>query len=220
MMKSNTHNNNEGNRNRLALIWIMISVVIALSFVVFIIDWGETKESPFFFAVFHNSNFFAILTFLIYYIISTQAIFKKVLRTVILPPKDSVRMNLLLVPCIISGIVTYPLLSISTKYIDIIPAAIIYEMSPLFLVLLSSLLFRKEKRFKRLTLWFFILFIFGLTGFGFVAIGQSGESPFKFEVSGIVLWGAFLALLSAFAMHCLQHSALDTRQWRIKKLKK
>ena len=123
---------------------------------------------------------------------------KKILQAVILPPKDSGYMNWLLVPCVISGIATYPLLSISTRYIDIIPVAIIYEMTPLFLVLLSSLLFRKEKRFKRLTLWFFILFALGLTGFGFVAIGQSGESPFKFGISGIVLGGIFLALLSAF----------------------
>ena len=65
MMKSNTHNNNEGNRNRAALIWIMISVV-TLSFTVFIIDWGETNRSPFFFAVFHNA-----------FAISAQAIFSK-----------------------------------------------------------------------------------------------------------------------------------------------
>ena len=196
MMKSNTHNNNEGNRNRAALIWIMISVV-TLSFTVFIIDWGETNRSPFFFAVFHNA--FAILTFLIIIILFRPKLFSaKILKTVILPPKNSIRMNLLLVPCIISGIATFPLLSIATKYIDIIPVAIIYGMSPLFLVLLSSRLFRKEKRFKQLTLWFFILFIFGLIGFGFVAIGQSGESSSTLKISGVTLWGAMVALLSAF----------------------
>ena len=196
MMKSNTNNNSGGGLNRLAFIWIMISV-IAESFVVLIIDWGETKEYPFFFATF--SNFFGFFIFLFIIISIRPKLFsKKVLRAVILAPKDSVRMNLLIVPCIISAIANLPLLSIATKYIDIIPAAIIFEMTPLFLVLLSSLLFRKEKRFKRLTLWVVILFALGLTGFGFVVIGQTGESPLQFEVSGIVLWGAFLALLAAF----------------------
>ena len=97
----------------------------------------------------------------------------------------------------ISGIATFPLLSIATQYIDIIPVAIIYEMAPLFLVLLSSLLFRKEKRYKRLTIWVLVLFAFGLTGFGFVAVGQLGSSS-EFKVSGIALWGAILVLLAAF----------------------
>ena len=194
MMKSND-NNRRSIRNRAALVWMMIHVIVS-SFVVFIIDWGETNKSPFFFSAIQH--FFAFFVFFFIVVSLRPKLFsKKVLRVVFLPPQDSVRMNLLLVPCIISGIVTYPLLSISTKYIDIISAAIIYEMSPLFLVLLSSLLFSKEKRFKRLTFGILFLFIFGLIGFAFVAIGQSGESPLQFEVSGIVLWGLTLALLSA-----------------------
>ena len=195
MMKSNTHNNNEGNRNRAALVWMMASV-IASSFVVLIIAWGETNKSPFFFAA--MDNIFAFFGVLLISIIWHPKIFSaKILKTVILPPKNSIRMNLLLVPCIISGIATFPLLSIATKYIDIIPVAIIYEMAPLFLVLLSSLLFRKEKRYKRLTIWVLVLFAFGLTGFGFVAVGQLGSSS-EFKVSGIALWGAILVLLAAF----------------------
>ena len=46
------------------------------------------------------------------------------------------------------------------EYLGFFHFAIIYEMSPLFLVLLSSLLFSKEKRFKRLTLWDFIFIYF------------------------------------------------------------
>ena len=195
-MKHNTNNNNGGNRNRLAIIWMMISV-IASSFVVLIIAWGETNKSPFFFAAL--DNIFTFCGVLLIVIIWRPKLFSaKVLRAVFRPPQDSVRMNLLLVPCIISGVATFPLLSISTKYIDIIPVAIIYEMAPLFLVLLSSRLFRKDKRYKRLTIWVFILFAFGLTGFAFVAFGQSGESSSEIEVSGVVLFGAILVLLAAF----------------------
>ena len=60
MMKSNTHNNNEGNRNRAALVWMMIHVIVS-SFVVFIIDWGETNKSPFFFSAIQH--FFAFFVF-------------------------------------------------------------------------------------------------------------------------------------------------------------
>ena len=195
-MMENTLNNSVGHNNRSALIWMLTSV-IALSFVVFVIDWGETNKSPFLFTTLQH--FFSFFVFLFAVIILRPKLFsKKVFQSVILPPKNSVRINLLLIPCIISGIATYPLLSISTRYIDIIPVAIIYEMTPLFLVLLSSLLFRKEKRFKRLTIWVFVLFILGLTGFGFVVSGQTGESLLNFEANGIVLWGAMLVLLSAF----------------------
>ena len=195
-MKNNTNNNSGGSHSRVALVYMMIHVIVS-SFVVFVIDWGETNKYPFFFSALHN--IFALCVFLFIAIIWRPKLFsKKVLRSVFRAPQDSGRMNLLLVPCIVSATAAYPLLSISIKYIDIIPAAIIHEMTPLFLVLLSSLLFRKEKRFKRLTIWVFILFALGLTGFGFVAIGQSEESPFKIGISGIVLWGVIIALLSAF----------------------
>ena len=47
MMKSNTHNNNEGNRNRAALVWMMIHVIVS-SFVVFIIDGVKLINLHFF----------------------------------------------------------------------------------------------------------------------------------------------------------------------------
>ena len=193
-MKNITNNNSS--HNRLAFIWIMISV-IAESVVVLIIDWGGANKFPFVFAAI--SNLFGFLIFLFIMISLRPKLFsKKVLRAVFRSTQDSSRTNLLIVPCIISAIANLPLLSIATKYINIIPAAIIFEMTPLFLVLLSSLLFRKEKRFIRLTLWSFILFALGLAGFGFVTIGQSGEFPFGIEISGTVLLGATFALLAAF----------------------
>ena len=42
-MMENTLNNSVGHNNRSALIWMLTSV-IALSFVVFVIDWGETNK--------------------------------------------------------------------------------------------------------------------------------------------------------------------------------
>ena len=68
-------------------------------------------------------------------------------------------------------------------------------MSPLFFVLISSLLFRQEKRFDQLTIWVFVLFILGFIGFGFVTVGQLGD--FSFETNGTVLKGGFLALGAA-----------------------
>ena len=194
-MKNNTNNNSGGNHNRAALVWMVASVII-MSFVVFIIDWGETNKSPFLFATF--DSFFALFAFLLIVIIRRPRLFSKsVLRAVIFPPQDSYRMNLLLAPCILGSSTIYPLLSISTRYIDIIPVAIIYGMSPLFFVLISSLLFRQEKRFEQLTIWVFILFILGLIGFGFVTVGQLEDFSFSFEVNGTVLKGGFLALGAA-----------------------
>ena len=172
----------------------MLVSVIALSFVVFVIDWGGTNKSPFLFATF--DSFFALFAFLLIVIIRRPILFsKKILRAVIFPPQDSYRMNLLLAPCILASSAIYPLLSISTRYIDIIPVAIIYGMSPLFFVLISSLLFRQEKRFDQLTIWVFVLFILGFIGFGFVTVGQLGD--FSFETNGTVLKGGFLALGAA-----------------------
>ena len=183
--------------NNLKALFLKLTSVITSSLFVFVIDWGETKKSPFLFAAF--DCFFALFTFFLIVKKWRPRLFStKVLRVVFRPPQDSVYMNFkLLVPCIISNFAHYPLLSIATRYIDIIPAAIIYGMSPLFLVLLSSLLFRKEKRYKRLTLWVFILFAIGLTGFGFVTIGQLEEFSFVFEVNWTILWGGFIALGAA-----------------------
>ena len=79
MMKSNTHNNNEGNRNRAALVWMMIHVIVS-SFVVFIIDWGETNKSPFFFSAIQH--FFAFFVhFFFFFCRKSMVLFsKKVLR--------------------------------------------------------------------------------------------------------------------------------------------
>ena len=188
--------NNNITRNRTALVCMIIHVIVS-SFVVFVIDWGETNQSPFLFGALQH--FFSFFVFLSIVLIWRPKLFsKKVLRSIFKAPQGSGRMNLLLIPSIISGIATYPLLSISTRYIDIIPVVIIYEMSPLFLVLFSSLLFRKENRFKSLTIWIFILFALALAGFGFVTIGQSGVFPFQLGISGIILLGAVLALLAAF----------------------
>ena len=194
-MMENTLNNSVGHNNRSALIWMLTSV-IALSFVVFVIDWGETNKSPFLFATF--DSFFALFAFLLIVIIRRPILFsKKVLRAVIFPTQDSYRMNLLLAPCILASSAIYPLLSISTRYIDIIPVAVIYGMSPLFFVLISSLLFCQEKRFEQLTIWVFVLFILGFIGFGFVTVGQLEYFSFSFEVTGAVLKGGFLALGAA-----------------------
>ena len=80
MMKSNTHNNNEGNRNRAALVWMMIHVIVS-SFVVFIIDWGETNKSPFFFSAIQH--FFAFFSVFFYCRKSDLNCFQKRLGTIL-----------------------------------------------------------------------------------------------------------------------------------------
>ena len=55
-MMENTLNNSVGHNNRSALIWMLTSV-IALSFVVFVIDWGETNKSPFLVTTLLNISF-------------------------------------------------------------------------------------------------------------------------------------------------------------------
>ena len=90
--------NNSSSHNRLAFIWIMISV-IAESVVVLIIDWGGTNKFPFVFAAI--SNLFGFLIFLFIMISLRPKLFsKKVLRAVFRSTQDSSRTNLLIVLCI------------------------------------------------------------------------------------------------------------------------
>ena len=60
-MKNNTNNNSGGSHSRVALVYMMIHVIVS-SFVVFVIDWGETNKYPFFFSALHN--IFALCVFL------------------------------------------------------------------------------------------------------------------------------------------------------------
>ena len=199
---SNAHINEE-TINRKAVAWMMVSV-IAGSFLAFMIDWGETYKSPFLFASFHNFiSFVVVFSFTVW---KRPHLFSRcVIKAVICPPhntkqswymSDRIRINVLILPCIISGVMTFPLFSFATKYIDIIPAIIIYEMWPIFLVLINNVLFRNSKRFRPLTLWTWFLMTLGLIGFGFVATGQS-ENVFVFDPGTTVLWGGLLALLAA-----------------------
>ena len=80
-------------------------------------------------------------------------------------------------------------------------------------MLFISLLFRKDKRFKPLTIWVFILFFFGLTGFGFVTIGQLEEFSFNaFELNWTVLLGAVLAL-GASLSNAITNSLSNHSAW-------
>ena len=215
----NAHINNEETRNRKAAAWMMVSV-ISVSFLGLVIDWAKPDTSPLFFASLDNM-FAGLCVFAVMAFLSPHLFSRRVIKSVLCPPQGGIRMNLLILPCIISGFMTLPLLALSAKYIGIMSTIIIFETRLIFLILLNTMLFRKDGKFQPLTLWVWFLLILGLIGFGFVIVGQSGGKLPEIDASTDVevLWGGFFALAAAFTSASLISFSIKHAEMSKQKIK-
>ena len=101
----------------------------------------------------------------------------------------------------------YGLFALSTRFIDISVAAILFETWPILLILMTAFLFRGEQRYRRITPGMMLLLLVGFLGFAFVAasetggFGDSSDTKSLDTLIGIVIvvFAIFTAGLSAFA---------------------
>ncbi len=68
----------------------------------------------------------------------------------------------------------YGLFALSTRFIDVSVAAILFETWPIFLIMLTAFLFRGANRYRKITPDVVLLLVIGFLGFWFVASSQTG----------------------------------------------
>ena len=69
----------------------------------------------------------------------------------------------------------YSLFAWSTRFVDISVAAVLFETWPIFLILLTAMLFRGESRYRDVTFGMVMLLAAGFVGFAFVAASENGS---------------------------------------------
>ena len=106
----------------------------------------------------------------------------------------------------------YAMFALSARFIDISVTAILYEVSPIFVILLTAWLFRKEKRFNKLNQATLGLTLLAFFGVGFVIASQTGGFGDFDNLSPLPL--AFGALLAAVAAIFASFSAVGLK-WGI-----
>ena len=88
----------------------------------------------------------------------------------------------------------------SVKFIDIAVAAILYETWPVLLIFLTAWLFRKEVRYRRITLTKWLLVLLSMAGFSFALASQTADFGSLEDIfSDGSYVGAILAILSTIA---------------------
>lgn len=183
-------------KNKKATIWILINVIVG-SFLALILELSETKNYPFLFTALHN--IFALLFFLIIIKIFQPNLFSyKVINSIFSPFSKNKKSHIILIPCIISSITTFPLFLIATQYINILVAIIIYETWPIFMILLTEKLFYRSNRFIKNTLKLIPLFLIATIGLSLIIHSYFPNTITEFPIEKTTLLGISLALLSAF----------------------
>lgn len=69
----------------------------------------------------------------------------------------------------------FGLFALSTRFIDVSAATVIFGAWPIFMALFTARLFRGEKRYRRISARTLFLILIGMAGFGLAVLSQSGS---------------------------------------------
>ena len=89
--------------------------------------------------------------------------------------------------------------ALSTRFIDVSITTILFGTWPIFMVICLGWLFRREKRYKKITPGMMALILVGLSGFAFVVLSQRGllfvGAFADFDWTRLA-WGVFFAMVA------------------------
>jgi len=196
---------NGSNRNRAAIAF-MLAAVIGYSLIPLAIALSGGEANPFYFNAAMNVGICVGLTAFLATAYRSQIRNREVLKLV---GRRAYSLPFALVAVNNFG---YAMFALSARFIDISVTAILYEISPIFVILLTAWLFRKEKRFNKLTQATLGLTLLAFFGVGFVIASQTGGFGDFDNLSLPPL--AFGALLAAVAAIFASFSAVGLK-WGI-----
>ena len=184
----------------------MLAAVIGYSLIPLAIALSGGEENPFYFNAAMNVGICVGLTAFLATAYRSQVRNKEVLKLV---RRRAYSWPFALVAVNNFG---YAMFALSARFIDISVTAILYEVSPIFVILLTAWLFRKEKRFNKLNQATLGLTLLAFFGVGFVIASQTGGFGDFDNLSLLPL--AFGALLAAVAAIFASFSAVGLK-WGI-----
>ena len=182
---------NGRSRNRVA-IGFMLAAVVGYSLIPLAIALSGGAENPFYFNASMNVGICVGLMAFLATAYRSQIRNKEVLNLV---RRRAYSLPFALVAVNNFG---YAMFALSARFIDISVTAILYEISPIFVILLTAWLFRDEKRFNRLNQATLGLTLLAFFGVGFVIASQTGGFGNFDNLSLLPLaFGALLAVAAA-----------------------
>lgn len=110
------------------------------------------------------------------------------------------RDRLWMIGLIVVGMLDIPIFTFASTFVDISVATIIYELNPLALVFFMAWLFRREGRYRKISMMTVLSFWLALIGVGLVVMAQGGGLGSAREIDlgfTSALLGALLAICSA-----------------------
>ena len=197
---------NGGGRNRAAVIF-MLAAVIGFSLTPPLIAVFKASQAPF---LFNAAIYFGQAAFLFAFLAKTNGrvfasgdAWKLIGRHAANPKFWGMA----------AAYSNFGFFALSTRFIDVSATTILFGTWPIFMVIFIGWLFRREKRYKKITPEMLALILVGLSGFAFVVLSQSER--------GLILAGSFgdfdwmrLAWGVAFAMVAVALTAVSSYAFR------
>lgn len=191
-------NQTQQNRNKTAAA-LMFVAVMGFSLIPLFVAWGGS-QSPFIFNAMWKVGL-AIVCVLFVTIAYRSLIFDKYVWKAV--AQNAVNRSMLLW---LVGYVDFALYAWSTQFIDVSVSAILFETSPILLILLTGWLFRDDGRYRKITARTLLLFAIAFVGVAAVIasqtvwLGNSASNSILAQVFGIclVLSAAAFTSLGAF----------------------
>ena len=181
-------------KNQGSAIIYMLFAVFGISLIPLLISWGGGSESPFLFNA--GWRYGVVAGCLLYLIASHRPILSNPAVWSLL--RRRVFSWAILLAAI--GNLEYLAFAWATQFVDISVATVVYEVWPLFLILLLSQLYKGEKRYREIQHSMVIFLAIAIVGLAFVVASQTGDFSwlgFMGEGNLGTLYGVALALLGA-----------------------
>ena len=185
-------NAGRGSRN-LRAAGYMLAAVLLYSLLPVFITWGEGYKAPFMYNA--VSTLFTSIGISVYLIVfyRHQLFDREIWRVAC---RNWQRWSLL---GVLLGTFNYAVFGWSLRYIDVSVAAVLFETWPLWMILLTGIMFQGEHRYENVNAFGWICILMGFTGLGFVILSQTGDVVFgKENISFFYLFlGVLFALIAA-----------------------
>ena len=154
------------NRNAAGTVSMLIATV-GYSLVPFLVASANGSENPFLFSAALRLGVAAGLS--LFLLVFFRSILFRA-ETLVLVARRVMTWSML---CIIINQFVYGLFAWSTRFIDISVAAVLFEVWPILLILVTAFLFRGQRRYRKITPAVMTLLVLGFLGFAFVAISET-----------------------------------------------
>lgn len=147
---------------------IMILSVVGYSLIPLMVANGSGGDSPFLFVAGWRFGVALGLTVFLFTIFGDVLLHREVVRII------TRRMFTWAMLFVILSQFDYVFFAWSTRFVDVSVAAILFETWPIFLILLTAVLFRREARYRTIKPDVMLLLAVGFMGFAFVAASETG----------------------------------------------